>query len=157
MADEWLGYNTVADLWGLLQPAYQGKTTWDETTPHTLDWITRTNNGIYYQIRSRLKAAGIDPDELTAEDIKTLGPINNLWAGGIIDPSKAVIKTERGEVWDRRYKDMLDAFADTKGRQAALSGDSQAGSNLFGSFGIASTAELDTDDLDPYFKKEDEY
>lgn len=154
MAETWSGYNTVDDLWQLIQPKYQGKSTWDETTSHTLDWITRQNNYIRRQIIARLKGAGIDPDELTSADEETLAPINNLWAAAIIDPSKAVIKTERGEVWDKRYKDMLNDFID--GKKAELSEDSSSSNNLFDNFGEA-YGEFTTTELDPYFKKADEY
>ena len=154
MAETWNGFNTAEDLWQLVQPKYSGKTTWDETTTHTIDWITRQNNYIWRQIRARLKGAGIDPDALTTADEETLAPINNLWCASIVDPSKAVIKTERGEVWDRRYKDMLDDFIETK--KAELSEDSSESNNLFSSFGEAYGEFTDTE-LNPYFKKADEY
>jgi len=142
----WLGFNTQDSLKAIVQPV----TEWSVSSkPHTLSQIETINTSIYYQIIMFLKGQGINTDNLTAEDIKGLSLINDLWAGCIIAPAKAATnKDEKGETWDKRYKDMLNNFVKYKSKVS----EDAAQDMKYDDFGLAYT---DIEDVDPIFGTDD--
>lgn len=141
----WLGFNTQTSLEAIVQP----KTAWGVATkPHTLSQIETINTSIYYQIIMFLKGQGVDTDNLIATDTAGLSLINDLWAGCIIAPAKAAAKDEKGETWDKRYKDMLNNFVQYKSKVSAEAAQDMK----YDSFGLAYT---DIEDVDPIFGTDD--